>query len=216
MNAVVADGESLADWANHLKTSASEKWGFRNVKVEVGETPEKIVTVPIDRQNPFELKLYPLKFEALGTSHLAADLLAGLEEAHPLWALGNVQWEVSSPEEPGVWIRLKWLVAVAPHSESREFSAQFPPILKKTDLFGPREEPFLSPVDYPSSQSAVQTPAHFQLTSIRWDPQSPVCVINGLSVRPGDSVEGYQLVVLTQSAAILKRAQEEILLRLTI
>ena len=79
--------------------------------------------------------------------------------------------------------------------------------------WGSREEPFLSPLDYPRAiRIPTSVTSRFQLTGILWDAQAPSCVVSGNLMRLGETIAGYRLVVLTPRAAILQGTEEEILL----
>jgi len=104
-----------------------------------------------------------------------------------------------------------YLIPVMSGAPAGPFPAPEPP----KPAWGPREEPFLSPLEVPS---ALRQPAEklkeLRLSGILREGESASCVINGEILRPRDRVREYQVVLITDQAVLLQGPEEELLLRL--
>ncbi|MBI3318956.1 MAG: hypothetical protein HYZ90_07470 [Candidatus Omnitrophica bacterium] len=210
--------QMLSERARNMERMAKEEYGFRDLKIKVGENPEKTIAVPMTgEERSFEVHLYSLELTGSSTSRRGADFLSNLNRSNLklLCPLEVVEMKALPPDQPmPVEFRLKWLVAV-----SSEAAAEPPPgetVPKKQLLeWGPREEPFVSPF---LRSSALRVPPKpnkkLRLTGILWDSEAPTCVIGGTLLKVGDSVEGYEVVLITPKAVLLQGAQEELFLSL--
>lgn len=220
--------EQLLDWTQALERAARERFGFQDLQVKLGPS-EKTMPVSFKNSFPFEVDLLPLELRASATTQEVARFLADLKGGNEglLCSLESMEMKALEPSaHKPVGVRVKWLIASASRIPLMTLGKVVPPI-KPADLKSPgpgnlsldwgwREEPFLSVTRFPSAiRIPAQTSSRFQLNGILWDPAAPTCTINGSVLKLGDSLLGYQLILITPTAVILQKGSEEILLSLS-
>ncbi len=217
--------EQLLDWTQALERAARERFGFQDLQVKLGPS-EKTMPVSFKNSFPFEVDLLPLELRASVTTQEVARFLADLkgENEQLLCSLEFLEMQSLEPTaHKPVGVRVKWLIASASRIPPMTLGKVAPPI-KPADLKSPgtgnlsldwgwREELFQSPLKNPS---ALRIPSRilsrFQLNGILWDPNAPSCVVNDIPLKPGGSLLGYQLILITPTSVILQKDSEELLL----
>lgn len=209
---------TLAEVARQLEALARESYGLQDLEVKAGERPTHALTVPLDGRLDFEAHLHALELSGIGTTRDAAALVAAMGDPSTklLASLVRMELKRSGPKEGGGLARvsLRWLLAVSPGAAG--------PVLPGDPLrvppqreWGRREEAFSSPFEHPG---ALRVPAGelsgLRLAGIVWDEKAPTCVINGTALKPGDTVAGRQVVLITERAVLLEGPEGEILLPL--
>ncbi len=222
--AQIGTSQVLSEWAKTVETLAHDKFNFRDLQVKVGAAAEQTIPLKLDGRPPTEIQLQPLELEGASTTRNAAAFLARLSQigSKVLSPLEMIEMEAQPADQPlPVKFHFKWLVAVSSAAADAK-----PPAPARFSIgvnsgaipaltWGWREEPFTSVLVNPR---AIRIPAatlnRFKLSGILWDATAPTCVINGSVLKPGDSVEGYRLVLIAQKAVILDGSEGEILLSL--
>ena len=206
----------LNEAARQLAELAKNEYEAQDLQVKVGERPTQTLSVPLDGRLDFEVQLYALELSGTMTSRGAVALAAAMGDPASKWLAPLIGMEMKSSgpqEDQPVRVSLRWLLAVSPTSPGTALPS--PLMAPAKPEWGWREEIFLSPFDH---RSALKIPATklspFRLTGIVWDENAPTCVVNGIALRPGDSVVGYQVVLITPQTVLLESQGEELLLRL--
>lgn len=209
--------EALAAWADRLEVLARDQYGFRNLQVKVGRLEEPMAASLPQEDLPSPITMRSLDLQGVASSRDIAGLLIALNDSELKLLCPLEVMELMANGEPPllpVGLHLKWAVATSTASSRRISSGPWPPatpVLK----WGEREEPFWSPLTQPRAlQISGEVFSRFQLTGISWTGEEPTCVINKTSLKLGDSIQGYQLVLLTPRSVILEKAGEEIFLSL--
>ena len=215
LTGLLSTREELEAWAKELGRMAQEEPGVSEPKVAVGMVERKI-EVPIEPLPPFKVELYALELTGKTTTRSVAKLLSAVDRGRMkrLCPLETLELKSAAGPTPSVEARLKWLVAVSDRAAAAPAPAEGPP---PTPLsWGSRTEPFQSPFLFPGAlHPAPGRAPSFQLTGILWDPATPTAVVNGALLKPGDQIQGWRLVLLTSSAVLLAKEEEEILLSLS-
>lgn len=210
---------ALGAQARRLERLAQERFGIRDARVKVGDSPSEKISVPLEGQSDFEVHLYSLEMKGTAGSRNVAGLLSGVGDPsfRPLCPL--VAMELKAADSAGnqpVEFTLRWMMAVSPDSSAPAVEA-LPPTGRSVVL-GWREEPFLSPLTAPS---ALRIPAErlapFHLAGVVQEEgtsSGPTCIINGEVLKPGGWIKGYQVILITRNAVLLEGKGEEIILRL--
>ena len=208
--------QGLEELAHQLRDLVEKEYRVRDLEVKAGDRPTQALSIPLDGRMDFEAQLYVLELSGATTSRTAAVLAAALgrPSSKLLAPLVAMEMKRSGPkEEEPVRLSLRWLLAVSPGSTEAALPGS--PAVPAKQEWGWREEPFYSPFE---RRSALKIPAEklsrFHLTGIVWDEAAPACVINGMALKPGDAVAGYQVVLITPQAVLLEEEGEELLLRL--
>ena len=208
--------QALGEVAGRLRELAQKEYHVQDLEVKVGDRPTQTLSIPLDGRMDFEAQLYALELSGVATSRAASGLAAALggSSSKLLAPLVAMEMKSSGPEdEQPVRLSLRWLLAVSPGSTGTTPPSS--PAASARPEWGWRDEPFYSPFDH---RGALKVPpdklARFRLTGVVWDQTAPTCVINGMALKPGDSVSGYRVVLITQQAVLLEAGGEEILLRL--
>lgn len=216
---VASDG--LAAEAADLKKTV-QAGRLQAAELKVSEVQAEIIRVPSDGQQELAVQLFPVEMKARGKSrHLAQALSAAADTAgpsRPLAAIEMKRIESADSEEP-MECAVRWLIPVIAPDFPDKWVSQVPTPppsgqRRKPALpWGSREEPFLAPWE---SATAFRMPeekrAAFRLTGIVLDQEHPSCVINGMALRPGDWVEGYQIIWITPQGVLLNGLGEELFL----
>jgi len=229
--------EALMDWAQQSEPLARDRFGIHDFQIKVGAS-ERNIPVVFQSSFPFEVQLLSVELQGTTTTRNTATFLESLKDPgiKLLCSLDAMELEASNPDQPQpVRLHLKWLVATSsttPSLRQRALKESLKtPFLTQPDVpstepnrwpaetpsleWGWREEPFLSPVQHPSAvRIPARTLSHFRLTGILWDKENPTCVINGATLKPGDQAAGYRLILITPSAVILQKREEEVVLSL--
>lgn len=217
LKAALLSPQALGEVARRLRELAEKEYRVQDLEVKISDRPTQTLSIPLDGRMDFEAQLYALELSGSTTSRGAAGLAAAMggPSSKLLAPLVAMEMKCAGPEEEQpVRVSLRWLLAVSPASaaEAPPGSPAIPPKLE----WSWREEPFVSPFE---RRSALKIPAsklsRFHLTGIVWDEKSPACVINGAALKPGDSVAGYQVVLITPQAVLLEDEGEELLLRIS-
>lgn len=210
--------DALAAEAADLKKTV-QAGRLRAVEFKVSDIPDEIIRVPSDGQQELVVQLLPVELKAGGKSrHLAEAVAAAAGTSYPLAAIEMKRVEPADSEEP-MECTVRWLIPVIAPEFPDKWASQAPTPLpsgegkKPALLWGPREEPFLAPWE---SASAFRMPeerrAVFRLTGIVLDEEHPSCIINGMALRPGDWVAGYQIVWITSQGVLLSGQGQELFL----
>lgn len=198
--------DALGAQAARLGRLASERFGVEG-KVTVSEQPVEKVS---------EILLHALEMKGTAQTRALAGLAAvvGDPAFRPVCPLVGMELHRAGPgENRPVEFLLKWLVAVSP--DSPHPAQQALPDSGPRIVWGPREEPFLSPFSHPSAlRLPTEKQASLQLSGIIQQEGSFTCVINGQALKPGDRVGGYQVLLITPDVVLLEGKGEELLLRL--
>lgn len=216
LKSVLLSTAMLAEAARQLEELARKGYGVQDLQVKVGERPTQALTIPLDGRLDFEAHLYALELSGVTTSRSAAALASVLAEpsCKLLAPLVSMELKESGRKgDPPARVSLRWLLAVSPESKATVLPA--PLQAPAGPEWGWREELFSSPLEH---RDALKIPAgklsRFRLTGIVWDEEAPTCVINGMALKPGDSVSGRQVVLITEWAVLLEGPEGELLLRL--
>lgn len=215
LKATLLSTQALGELARRLGELAREEYGVQEPAVKAGERPTQTLTVPLDGRLDFEAHLYALELSGVTTSRHAAALVRAMGDPSCKFLAPLVAMELkrAEPKEGSpVRVSLRWLLAVSP--SSTEPSLPAPLKAQPEPEWGWREESFLSPLE---NRSALRIPAgalsRFRLSGIVWDEKAPTCVVNGAVLRPGDTVSGYRVILITPQAVLLESQDEELLLR---
>ncbi len=210
----MASPDGLDDQAGRLERLAA-KFGIQGARVSAEESPTEKIAVPMEGQPDLEIRLHRLEMKGTASSRDIALLVAAVGDPAFKPVCPLVVMELESPtSESGepVDFLLRWLIAVSPGSSGSIEPDLLPP--GTPPAWGPREEPFLSPFSHPNALHAAGLKAPLQLSGILRGKTAPTCVINGQVLRLGDSVGGYQVVLIAPEAVLLEGKGEELLLRL--
>ena len=208
--------QALDELALQLRDLADKEYHVQDLEVKAGDRPTQTLSIPLDGRMDFEAQLYALELSGVTTSRGASALAAALggPSSKLLAPLVAMEMKRSGPkEDQPVRASLRWLLAVSPDSAEPN---SLPPMTAPGKIeWGWREEPFLSPLEH---RGALRVPASevsfLRLTGIVWEEGAPTCVINGVVLKPGESVAGSRVVLITQQAVLLERDGKELLLRL--
>lgn len=207
--------DGLKAQAGRLERLASERFGVEG-KITVSDQPVQKVSVPLEGQQALEILLHSLEMKGTVQTRALAGLVAAVGDPafRPVCPLVGMELHPAGPtENRPVEFLLKWRVAVSPDSPPAQ---QTLPASGPRIVWGPREEPFLSPFSHPSAlRLPIQKQASLQLSGILQQEGSFTCVINNQVLKPGDWVGGYQVLLITPSAVLLEGKGEELLLRLS-
>lgn len=217
LKATLISTEDLDEIGNQLEKLAREGYAVQGLQVRVSDRPTQTLTVPLGGRLDFEAHLHSLELSGFTTSRDAAALVTavGTVSAKLLAPLVGMEVKRADPakSDQPVHVSLRWLLAVSPDSDG---SAPPPPMAAPGKIeWGWREEPFLSPVDH---RGALKVPAgetaSLRLSGILWEEGAPTCVINGVVLKPGESVGGFQVVLITHQSVLVEGKGKELLLRL--
>ena len=217
LKATLISAQALDEIGNQLEKLAREEYGVQGLQVRVSDRPTQTLTVPLDGRLDFEAHLHSLELSGFTTSRNAAALVSAVGAVSAKLLAPLVGMEMKRPDptksDQPVRISLRWLLAVSPDSAG---SAEIPPMTPPGKVaWGWREEPFLSPLEH---RGALKVPSSelssLRLTGILWEPGAPTCVINGAVLKPGESVSGSRVVVITPQAVLVEKDGKELLLRL--
>ena len=207
--------DALGSQAGRLERLASERFGVEG-KVTVSEQAVERISVPLEGQPDLEIPLYSLEMKGTAQTHALAGLVAAVGDSafRPVCPLVGMEIHRAGPgENQSVEFLIKWLVTVCPDSPLP--AQQDLPVSGPRIVWGPREEPFLSPFSYPSAlRLPEEKKASLQLSGIVQQEDSFTCVVNGQVLKPGDRVSGYQVLLITPDAVLVEGKGEELLLRL--
>ncbi len=217
LKGTLISSEALDTIGAQLEELARTSYGVQGLQVRVSDRPTQTLTVPLDGRLDFEAHLHSLELSGFTTSRNAAALVSavGTVSAKLLAPLVGMEVKRADPakSDQPVRISLRWLLAVSPDSDG---ASSPPPMAAPGKIeWGWREEPFLSPLEH---RGAVKIPSSegsfLKLTGILWEEGAPTCVINGVVLKPGESVAGCHVVLITQQAVLVERDGKELLLRL--
>ncbi len=204
----MASPDGLDGQAGRLERLASERFGVEG-KVTVSEQPVKKVS---------EIFLHALEMKGTAQTHALAGLAAAVGDPafRPVCPLVEMELHLAGPgENRPVEFLLKWLVAVSPDSP-HPAAEQALPASGPRIVWGPREEPFLSPFSHPSAlRLPMEKQASLHLSGIVGQEGSFTCVINSQVLKVGDRISGYQVLLITPDVVLLEGKGEELLLRLS-
>ncbi|MDO8730624.1 MAG: hypothetical protein Q7J69_05555 [Candidatus Omnitrophota bacterium] len=207
--------DGLGAQAARLERLASEQFGVEG-KITVSDQPVQKVSVPLEGQPALEILLHSLEMKGTAQTRALAGLAAAVGDPafRPVCPLVGMELHPAGPtENRPVEFLLKWLVAVSPDSPAP--AQQALPAAGSRIVWGPREEPFLSPFSHPNAlRLPTERQASLQLSGIVQQEGSFTCIINNQVLKPGDLVGGYQVLLITPNAVLLEGKGEELLLRL--
>ncbi len=216
MEARLASAQMLSEWAKGLESSAKERFGFHEVNVNVGAV-EKTVAADLGEKSVLEAPMVVLELKGTATTRNAAAFLAGMAspELKLLCPLQSMRLEAQGPEQADpVSLRLKWLVAISPKPAQPGSVPPAPDKRASSPTWGWREEPFLSPFVSPRAiQISPVVRQRFRLSGIVWDAKTPTCVLNGMVLKAGDLLDGYQVTMIAQNAVLLQKGEEEVFIQ---
>lgn len=206
--------EGVLAQVGELEKLVREGHGLSEFRVKAGREPADELQIPLDGGEPLEIRLYPLEISGYGASRAIGGLLAHLAApgSKPVRILAELELKGAGEgrPEPVQFLARYHVPAVAGSP-----SGPFPAPEKPEPAWGPREEPFLSPLDV---TSALRLPAEklkdLHLSGIVREGVDASCVINGRILKPGDWVKEYQVVLITEDSVLLQGAEDELLLRL--
>jgi hypothetical protein len=221
--------DGLAQQAKRIQRQA-EAVRLQDVRVKLSDDP--VETLQISRQGRSELtlQLYSVEISGTGTTRELAALLANLSGAgaRPLCLFDGLEVKASETAEPTpappVQFTARSLIPVSPSDPPSPepppaqgpVAPEVPPPpapARVPSAWGPRTEPFLSPLISPGAfRLAPKESLPFKLTGILWDPKDPACLINGNALHVGEKVGPAQVVLITPNAVLLESDGEELLL----
>lgn len=206
--------EGVLSQVGELEKLVREGHGLSEFRVKAGREPADQIQIPLDGGQPIEIQLYPLEISGYGTSRAIGGLLAHLAApgSKPVRILAGLELRGAGDGRPEpVQFSAKYRIPAVAGSPAGPFPAPEKPEL----AWGPREEPFLSPLEV---TSAARFPAEklkeMHLSGIVREGADASCVINGRILKPGDWVKEYQVVLITEDSVLLQGAEDELLLRL--
>ncbi len=217
--AYLAAPDTLSEWAKRIEDIARDRYGFGDLQVKVGSAPERSVRIPLFEESSLEVHLYPIELEGTATARSGAAFLNSMDTASfkLLCPLTSMQVKALEPEAPRpVRFRFKWLAATLPQPPQNLPQGEGWKMPAATTVaWGGREDPFASVFLKPGAVRVTEQVARqFRLTSIRLDPRSPRCVINGATFKLGVLVKGYKVVLIAPRGVLLQKADEELFLSL--
>lgn len=216
LKASLAAPDALDVQANRLKRLAA-RFGIRDAQVAAESAPTEKITVPLEGQPDFEIRLHSLEMKGTASTRSIAGLAAAVADPvfKPISPLVGMRLEEApAGENQPVKFTLRWLIAVSPGSPAG--MNQELPSSGTPPAWGRREEPFLSPFSHPSAlRLSGDKKVDLHLSGILLEGAAPAsCVINQQVLKAGDWVEGFQVVLITPEAVLLEGKEEELLLRL--
>jgi len=211
-----------------LKWLASEVYGAQNLRLQLSEESTKTIEIPLEGQPDLKMQLHALEMHGTVTSQNAAGLLIALRNPKMkfLCPLVSLELAAADPDElQPVDFSFKWWVVTDLEAEGdRVLSQMRPEAPQSIQLpleshpvadWSLRIEPFQSPLLYASALSRkLEGTSGLQLDGILWDAESPSCVISGHPLKPGEWVQGHQLILITPKSALLQDDAQELLLNL--
>lgn len=212
LKASLAAPEALEIQAGRLKRLAG-RFNIRDAQVAPDPDPAEKITIPMQGQPDFEIRLHRLEMTGTAPARSIYGLVAAVADPafKPISPLVAMQLEAPSGGGQPVKFKLRWLIAVSPGSPGLDVSL---PAAGEPPPWGLREEPFLSPLTHPNAlKSSIKTAA-LQLSGIVQQEEGSTCVINGRVLKPGDWIEEFQVVLIAPDAVLLERKGQELLLRL--
>lgn len=209
---LVASG-APADQAGRLKRLAQERFGIANPDVTAEKAPIEKVSVPLGGRSSLDVRLHPLEMRGTASTRNLAGLVAAVSDPafKPICPLVAMELR-SLPGQGQVEFLFRWLMAVSPDS-STPVDTQLPPP-GRPPAWGHRQEPFLSPLSHPNAFRSPTGGAGLQLSGILMEGTAPSCVINRQVLQAGESIDGYQVVLIAPDAVLLEGKGQELLLRL--
>lgn len=212
LQACLALPGSLGDWSQELKQFAASRFDLTVDQVRSEETSQTSINVPVAGKIPAQARLFSVEMEGSGATESLGQFLGALSDPafKPLCVLEDMELEATRAAKP-IHFRLQWFVPASEAGTPPKASSFADPPPSKLK-WGRRQELFVSPLVNPSAISTGSD--QFRLTGIVWDPEYPTCVIDGDVLKIGDTLKGYQVVLVTQNSVILQKEEEEIILRL--
>lgn len=206
--------DSVEKEVERIKLLAEKELGLHHLQWERKKEPMNWIYVPISGRDDFEVELVGLEMKGQAPSSSVAWLLASMAQP-PVLPLTELEMTARSGDaDPPVDVSFRWfLPVVASLLEEKKVP---PPAPRATvnPVLGGREEPFQSPLDYPNALRVPPERTPFlRLTGILWDPVHPACVINEQVLRPGERVDRWEVVLITEKAVLLVGPTGELLLR---
>ena len=107
--------EALSGWAQEVEALARDRFGFKDISVEVGPL-EKIVSRKVGKES-IEIPLYAVELKGIATTRNISDLLAALDQGRTniLSTLEEMKISASDLEQPTpIVVQLRWLTATSP------------------------------------------------------------------------------------------------------
>lgn len=216
--------EGIPLQVGELEKLIREGHGLSNFRVKVGREPSDQWQVPLDGGPPLEFQLYPLEIAGFGTTRSIGEILAHLADpaTKPARILVDLELKSAGGSRPEpVRFSAEYLIPVMTGAGAPGGILPAPESPKLA--WGPREEPFLSPLEVGSAlRQAADKLKDLRLTGILREGESATCVINDQILKPGDRIQEHQVVLITEDAVLLRNfrtvsglvLEEEVLLRL--
>ncbi|MCM8794695.1 MAG: hypothetical protein NC819_02690 [Candidatus Omnitrophica bacterium] len=210
--------EELPVWAERLESFGRNRFALGSLQMKVGVAPERTVKIQTADKEGVEIPLYSLELEGIGTTRHLMDYVESLKRSDMkiLLILESMKIKLLDPQKVSpVGFRLKWLIATLSDAGRKKGDSQ--PVYQVPERlqvdWAAKQEPFLSVL---AGRDLVNVPVpqkdQFQLTQIMWDPENPVCILNGAERRPGDWIGDYRLVWIAPQGVLLQQAEEELFL----
>ncbi len=213
LKASLAAPDALEAQAGRLKRLAA-RFNIRDLQMAPAEEPTEKLTIPLEGQPDFEIRLHRIEMTGSAPTRNLAALVKAVSDPSfkPICPLVAMQLEQASPADvQPVKFTLRWLIAVSPGSAAGVDQA-LPPA-GESPRWGLREEPFQSPLLHPGAiKMSPDKTAGLKLSGILQEEEGFTCVINGQVLKPGDLIEDSQVVLITPTAVLLERKGEELLL----
>lgn len=211
---------------DRLQDLARETYRIRDPSVEFSKMPVRTFTLTDEGRPNLEIALYAVEVEGSAGSREAARFLAALSAARfvPLCAMTSAEFQAAeSVSRRPVHFRARWLVPVLSETGRERLLTLLPQAHRPTvgsvfagpgpefegPAWGDRTEPFRSPFLHPQAIRAASAGTALSLTEIGWEANHPVCRINGRTLRPGEEIEGFRLLLVTSRAVLLEKDGKE-------
>lgn len=204
--------------------------GLSDFHVKAGKEPSDQREISLDGGQPLEFQLYPLEMTGFGTTRAIGEVLAHLADpgSKPARILMELELKSAGEGRPEpVRFTARYVIpamAGAPAGPFSPTASDHPELVEGPEpvegeppkaAWGPREEPFLSPLVVPSAlRQSAEKLKDLRLSGMLREGESASCVINGEILKPGDRLREYQVVLITDEAVLLQGPEEELLLRL--